>query len=187
MTEDVNVTELLRQAADGDDSAYDKVVEWAYGELEGLARARLRRQYQGGPPTLEPAALVNETFLRLLPEQTEFQNRRHLLAFANTVMLRVLIDYQRERGAKKRGGDALLVTLSDLGGANQGGLEMIDFQEALNRLEQLDSRKAEVINLRLFWGYEMAEIADLMGISLTTIERDWRFARNWMAEALLSS
>ena len=76
------------------------------------------------------------------------------------------------------------MTLSDLGGGAESEVDMIDFQRGLERLEELDSRKAEVIRLRLLWGYEMTEIADVVGVSLTTVERDWRFARNWLAEEL---
>ncbi|MEM6704520.1 MAG: ECF-type sigma factor [Acidobacteriota bacterium] len=181
------ITELLRAAADGDDAAQEQVVEWAYSELERLAAARLRRRHRGGTPTLEPAALVNETFLRLLPKQLDFQNRRHLLAFAGTIMLRVLVDYQRERGAQKRGGDAIRVTLSGLGRASESGIGILDFHLALERLQEMDPRKAEVVRLRLLWGCEMTEVAKLLETSLSTVERDWRFARTWLANALEST
>lgn len=181
------ITELLRAAADGDDAAHERVVEWAYAELERLAAARLRRRHRGGTPTLEPAALVNETFLRMLPDQLEFENRRHLLAFAGTIMLRVLVDYQRERGAKKRGGDAVRVTLSGLGRTSESGIGILDFNSALERLQEMDPRKAEVVRLRLLWGCEMSEVATLLQTSLSTVERDWRFARNWLADALEST
>jgi RNA polymerase sigma factor (TIGR02999 family) len=144
-------------------------------------------QLPGAPLTLEPAALVNETFLKLLQQPTRFHNRRHLLGFASTVMLRVLVDYRRERGAKKRGGDALRVTLSGISADALGGgdeVDALDFQRALERLEGLDPRKAEIVKLRLFWGYEMTEIASLVEVSLATVERDWRFARTWLAAAL---
>jgi len=178
------VTQLLRAAADGDAVAHEQVVEWAYGELEQLAKARVRRNLRQSTPTLEPSALVNETFLRLLPEDTSFENRRHYLAFAGTIMMRVLVDYQRTKGAKKRGGDAVRVTLSGLGGGGQQSIDMIDFRDALERLQAFDARKAEVVRLRLLWGCEMAEIARTVEASVTTVERDWRFARTWMAEAL---
>lgn len=181
---DGRVTELLRAAAEGDASAEEQVVEWAYDELERLAAARLRRRFGHGTPTLEPAALVNETFLRMLPGRTEFANRRHLLAYAGTVMLRVLVDYQRERGAKKRGGDAIRVTLTGLGEAVRPDLDLLDFRRALDRLQELDERKAEVVRLRLLWGQEMREIATVLETSLATVERDWRFARVWLAEQL---
>ena len=187
LTTEVHVTALLRRAAEGDARAYDRVAAWAYKELERLASARLRRRYSGSPATLEPAALVNETFLKMLQQPREFENRRHLLAFAGTVMMRVLIDHQRQRHAQKRGGHALQVTLDELSSDRPEGVDLIDFQHALERLEALDARKGEVLKLRLLWGYEMTEIAEIMEVSLSTVERDWRFARTWMAEALATS
>lgn len=183
---DVPVTDLLQRAADGDSAAHDRVVEWAYGELERLARLRLRPLAGRGPLTLEPAALVNETFLKLLQRDQAFANRRHLLGFASTVMLRVLVDYQRSRGAQKRGGGDLRVTLGEVAGPGGGGVEALDLDRALERLQRLDPRKAEIVKLRLLWGYEMAEIAELVEVSLATVERDWRFGRIWLAEALQS-
>jgi RNA polymerase sigma factor (TIGR02999 family) len=176
------VTELLQAAAAGDRSAYDRVFEWAYVEVERLASLRLRDRR--GPLTLEPGALVNETFLKLLQQPLQFENRRHLLGFASTVMLRVLVDYQRQRGARKRGGGAVRVTLGDVEGAGGGGVDALDLHRSLERLEALDARKAEIAKLRLLWGYEMSEIASLASVSLATAERDWRFARAWLAEAL---
>jgi RNA polymerase sigma factor (TIGR02999 family) len=184
LSDDVPVTELLRRAADGDASAYERVVEWAYVELERLARLRLRPAAARAPWTLEPAALVNETFLKLLQTRDHFENRRHLLGFASTVMLRVLVDYQRQRGASKRGGGNLRVTLSDVEGVDSRGVEALDLERALERLHHLDARKAEIAKLRLLWGYEMAEIAALVEVSIATVERDWRFSRAWLAEAL---
>jgi RNA polymerase sigma factor (TIGR02999 family) len=184
LPDDVPVTELLRRAADGDASAYERVVEWAYVELERLARLRLRPGAGKGPWTLEPAALVNETFVKLLQSRDHFENRRHLLGFASTVMLRVLVDYQRQRGASKRGGGNLRVTLSEVEGVDSNGVEALDLERSLERLHHLDARKAEIAKLRLLWGYEMAEIAALVEVSIATVERDWRFSRAWLAEAL---
>jgi RNA polymerase sigma factor (TIGR02999 family) len=187
VSKEIPVTDLLHRAAAGDARANERVVEWAYGELERLARMRLRAAAAGSPLTLEPAALVNETFLRLLQHEERFENRRHLLGFASTVMLRVLVDYQRRRGALKRGGADLRVTLGDVEGPGSGGVEVLDLQRALERLQRLDARKAEIAKLRLLWGYEMSEIADLVEVSLATVERDWRFCRTWLAEALQPS
>ena len=160
MSNEIPVTDLLLRAAAGDARAHERVVEWAYGELERLARMRLRAAAAGSPPTLEPAALVNETFLRMLQNEERFENRRHLLGFASTVMLRVLVDYQRRRGALKRGGGDLRVTLGEVEGRDSGGVEVLDLQRALERLQRLDPRKAEIAKLRLLWGYEMTEIAE---------------------------
>ena len=185
------ITLWLGRAAAGDSEARDRVAEWAYRDLERLAGQRLRRAYgaHAGSLTLEPAALVNETFLRMLETPPGFENRRHFLAFAGRVMLSALVDYQRERGARKRGGDRVRVTLSGLGSAapEEAGIAPLDLVRALDELEALDARKAEVVRLRILWGGSSEEIAELLGVSIPTIERDWRFARSWLADRFRSS
>ncbi len=137
--------------------------------------------------TLEPAALVNETFLKLLRQERpmDFENRRHFFSFATQVMLRVLTDSQRARAAAKRGGNRVQITLAGLG--NRG--ERLDsaaeeVRAGLAELEALDPRKAEVVALRVFWGCSMAEISESLDISLRTVERDWRFAKSWLRKRL---
>jgi len=179
------VTQWLQLAAAGDQQAADHVISWAYAELERLAAQRLRRRFGDRDVTLEPAALVNETFVKLLQHPIVYANRRHFFAFVNKVMLRVLIDYQRARGAAKRPGDGVRVTLGGI--SSRHGVTAIDacaLDQALARLELFDARKAEVTRLHALWGMTMDEIAELLGISEPTVRRDWRFARNWLAEAL---
>ena len=179
------VTQWLQQAAAGDPQAADRVVAWAYAELERLAAQRLRRSFGNRDVTLEPAALVNETFVKLLQHPIVYANRRHFFAFVGKVMLRVLIDYQRARGAAKRPAGALRVTLGAISAGNGAdAIDAYDLDRALARLESLDARKAEVTRLHTLWGMTMDEIADLLGISEPTVRRDWRFARNWLAEEL---
>lgn len=181
------ITRLFEAAANGDESAFDAIVARVYGELEDLAGRQMRHRFGGlSGLTLEPAALVNETLLRVLRQPRSFANRRHFFAFCSRVMRRVLVDYQRSRGRQKRGGGMLKVTLTELSAtpsdpvaANAG-----DVVEALERLEHLDPRKAEVVQLRVFWGLEMNEIAATLEVSLATIERDWRFSRSWLAKEL---
>lgn len=169
------------------------MTSWAYDDLERLAARRLRRQYRqrSGSPTLEPGALVNETFLKLLERPTGFAGRRHFLAFASKVMLDTLIDYERRRFADKRGGTRLRVTLSlvedgDLfGDGRQESLDdILAFREVLARLETLDRRKADVVRLRVLWGLDVVEVARLLDVSEPTVVRDWRFARAWLSERL---
>lgn len=186
--EERDITRLLHQAAEGDRAAFDEVAAWAYTDLERLASARMHRRYPGRAAnmTLEPAALVNETFLRLLENPIGFENRRHFLAFASQVMIGALIDYERRRRADKRGGDWMRVTLSGIHAApvpSHDG-EIGTFKEALAALETLDARKADVVRLRVLWGAEVSEVARLLQISEPTVIRDWRFARTWLAERL---
>lgn len=183
MTPDERITRLLQDASSGDEEAVNELAGAVYAELEKVARSQMRRRYGGALAgvTMEPAALVNETLLKLIQAPREFENRRHFYAFATKVMLRVLIDYQRARAAEKRGGDRVRVTLSGLSAAREHEADASDLSEVLDRLEQLDGRKAEVVRLRVFWGLQMKEIAELLGTSLATVDRDWKFARNWLA------
>jgi len=184
MEEPGEITQLFRSAAAGSETAFERAVELAYAELERMADRQLRRGFNGlDGITMEPAALVNETVLRLLPNPPQFANHRHFFAFASKVMRRALIDYQRNRGRAKRGGDALRVTLTDLVGAASGPPETDAAQvcEVLDHLEELDPRKCEVVQLKIFWGLEMTEIARTLEVSLATVERDWSFSRAWLA------
>jgi len=179
------VTRWLQQAAGGDPQAAEQVASWAYAELERLAGQRLRRRFGDRDVTLEPAALVNETFVKLLEHPIVYANRRHFFAFVSTVMLRVLIDYQRARGAAKRPEGGVRVTLGDLASVpGAAAVDVIALEQALARLEGLDARKAEVARLHALWGMTMDEVAGVIGVSEPTVRRDWRFARNWLAEAL---
>lgn len=182
------MTLWLRRSAAGDREALERLAGWASERLEELARRRMRRRLgtSSSGLTLEPAALVNETFLKLLDTPLPgFENRRHFLSFANRVMLRVLIDYQRSRGAEKRSGGAVRVTLSGRSGETpEQSVDVLAFEQALGRLAALEPRKAEVVELRLFWGFEMVQIAELLEVSVPTVQRDWRFAKTWLAEEL---
>ncbi|MDA8019790.1 MAG: ECF-type sigma factor [Thermoanaerobaculia bacterium] len=178
------VTQWLQEAASGDAQAAGRIAGWAYAELEGLAASRLRRYFGTTDVTLEPAALVSETFLKLLRHPTVFENRRHFFAFVGKVMLRVLIDYRRARASEKRGGDRIRVSLTEVRGSAAPAIDVLAFEQALERLESLDVRKAEVTRLRVLWGLSMDEIADVLEVSLPTVGRDWRFARTWLAEEL---
>jgi len=187
MDERGQITRLFEEAAGGDGAAFERAVALVYGELEQMAGRQLRHRFDGlDGITLEPAALVNETLLRLLPDTPSFANRRHFFAFASKVMRRALIDYQRARGRVKRGGNALRVALTGLGAEAAAVPETGAAQvcEVLDHLESLDPRKCEVVQLRIFWGMEMAEIAGILDVSLATIERDWSFSRAWLAREL---
>lgn len=184
MNERGEITRLFEGAAGGDEAAFERAVELVYGELESMAGRLMRQRFDAlGGMTLEPAALVNETLLRLLPDPPAFANRRHFFAFASKVMRRALIDYQRTRGRAKRGGNALRMTLTGLGveAAAPPDTDAMQVCEVLDHLEVLDARKCEVVQLKIFWGLQMAEIAEMLGVSLATVERDWSFSRAWLA------
>ena len=186
-----DITQLLQEAADGREGALDDVMSVVYADLERLAGKHMRREFgaEFDALTLEPAALVNETFLKLVQQRNEFENRGQFFAIATKLMLRALVDYHRSREAKKRGGGQVRVTLTGVADAasSDASTTIPALVEALEHLETLDERKAEVVKLRIIWGFEVAEIADILGVSVPTVKRDWRFSRNWLADALLGT
>ena len=182
--DDQPVTRWLQEAAAGDAAAGERIAAWAYAELEALAARRLRRELGAREVTLEPAALVNETFQRVLRHPVAFANRRHFFAFVNKVMLRVLIDYQRARRAEKRGADVRVALEGVSPSEDPVAIDALALDQALDRLETLDPRKAEVARLRVLWGMRTDEVAEVIGISEQSVRRDWRFVRLWLAEEL---
>ncbi|HSR70612.1 MAG TPA: ECF-type sigma factor [Acidobacteriota bacterium] len=183
MSDSHEITQLLQEVDAGREGAMDELMETVYADLRRLAEAHLRRRYgpQADAITLEPAALVNESFLKLIKQRKGFDNRQHFFAIATRVMLRVLSDYQRHKGAAKRGGNLERVTLQiDRRMDDQQGIEVDVLRDALERLQQLDARKADVVRLRVVWGLEMKEVAEALEVSLATVERDWAFARSWI-------
>ena len=184
---DTRITELLDRAHKGEPGAMDRVVTLMYADLRARARMVMRAGAAGDGDalTLQPTALVSEAYLKLLRQRNSYADRRHFLAVASQIMLRVLIDYRRARGAGKRGGGQVRVTLSGIGSDDvDPAAQVSDVADALERLDSLDPRKADVVRLRVLWGLEMAEIASLLDVSRATIERDWRFAKSWLAREL---
>lgn len=193
------ITRLLGEVRSEDPSSMGRLMEAVYGDLERIAGNRLRERYGThlAGVTLEPAALVNETFLRLIKQRKQFDNRGHFFAVATKLMLRVLGDHHRERQALKRG-SGIKISLGAVpeafgaGGSGRLGdspdeptaTDIPVLIDALEQLDALDPRKGEVAKLRLIWGLEMAEIADVIESSVPTVERDWRFARAWLASAI---
>lgn len=185
-----DITLLLERAAEGDEQAHEALVRRVYGDLEKVAARRLYQRFGSDAQalTIEPAALVNETFLKLLRRPKKYENRRHFFSYATRVMLRTLADYQRARSAAKRGGDLVRVTLANAGVAGtplEPEIEAIG--ACLEELEELDPRKAEVVVLKVFWGMEVAEIAEALSVSERTVAREWRFSRNWLRTRLEAS
>jgi RNA polymerase sigma-70 factor (ECF subfamily) len=176
------VTHLLDQIGRGDAAALDQLVPLVYAELHYIAE----RHMAGERPdhTLQPTALVNEAFLRLVGgAPIAFADRNHFLRAASGVMRRVLVDHGRKRRAGKRAG--VQVTLDDaLVGAGPAGLDIEALDEALTRLGQADARCAQVVELRFFGGLSIPEVAEALGTSVATVKRDWQFARGWLAHEL---
>lgn len=188
------ITRLLGEVKAEDPASMGRLMDAVYADLERMAGNRLRERYGShiAGVTLEPAALVNETFLRLIKQRKQFDNRGHFFAIATKLMLRVLNDHHRERQAAKRG-YGIKISLGAAPGTElqtpteHTAADIPSLITALEELDALDPRKGEVAKLRLVWGLEMAEIADIVGLSLPTIERDWRFIRAWLAGAITGS
>ena len=154
-------------------------------ELRAVARGQLGSQ--GASHTLQATALVNEAFLKLFGSTSleAVHDREHFFALSARVMRQVLVDHARRRAAEKRGGDAARVTLAD--GADADGAsdaEVLDVDAALEELARLDERQARGVELRFFVGLEMEEVAEALGCSLSTAEREWRAARAWLGRRM---
>jgi RNA polymerase sigma factor (TIGR02999 family) len=174
------VTRLLEELRAGRSEVAGELAELVYEDLLRTAAQRMGAR-QG--VTLEPAALVNECWIRLARQRCDFENRSHFLAIASRLMLRVLLDADRRRAAVRRGGEHERVTLSfEVSAAeDESGVEVLPLQEALEQLERVAPRKAEVARLRGLGGLTIAETAAELGVSEATVERDWSFARAWLS------
>jgi RNA polymerase sigma factor (TIGR02999 family) len=178
------VTELLQAWSAGDEKALERLVPLVYGELRQLAQRRMLLENPGA--SLQPTALVNELYLRLVEARgLSFHNRSQFFALAAQMMRRILVDAARTRGALKRGGPAGKTSFVEGYFAAPGrDREVIALDDALDALAKEDSRKAQAIELRFFGGLSMEETAEVMGISVQTVRRDWDFARVWLAHAM---
>ena len=189
MTTAPDITRMLHEVDDGRPGAMDRLMDAVYGDLQRVAERHMCQRFGRdlAGVTLEPAALVNESFMRLLKQRNRFRNRRQFFAIATRIMLRALVDYQRQRLAARRGGQAQRISLSlehQCESPDDRREEVIDVDvltEVLEELDGLDPRKADVVKMRVIWGMEMRQIATALDVSLATVERDWAFARAWLA------
>ncbi|MEZ4648634.1 MAG: ECF-type sigma factor [Candidatus Eisenbacteria bacterium] len=178
------LTEFVRgvalRATVKDTSNLDSLLPLVYEELRVLATYLLRSERDAA--TLRPTALAHEAYLRLAG-QTRFvpKNSGHLLAVASTLMRRVLVDYAREKRAAKRGGGAIRVTLShEVEDTSARPVDLLALDDALEALEEMDERKARVVEMLYFSGFTLAETATALDVSVKTVQRDWEFARAWL-------
>ena len=168
------------------DASTAGLVASLYGEL--LAMARRLRRTERDDHTLETSALVHEAFLRLATQHaTDWQSREYFLAAAATTMRRVLVDYARARNAGKRAasGRTTLVSLTPATSGDADVLDVLALDDVLDRLARLDARQAQVVELRVFGGFEVEEVAAIIGVSSRTVKRDWRFAKAWLTCQLI--
>jgi RNA polymerase sigma factor (TIGR02999 family) len=180
------VTELLAQWSHGDDAALNELTPLVYDELRRLAHCHMGGQRPNH--TLQTTALVNEAYLRLADQTNpSWQNRAHFFAVAARAMRQILVSYARSQRSQKRGGGALKVDLDEAALiAPEESKEIVDLHEALEQLSTLDSRKAQVVELKYFGGLNYDEIAEVLKISRITARRDWEFAKVWLYTELHS-
>jgi RNA polymerase sigma factor (TIGR02999 family) len=177
------VTRLLVEWRQGRREALDELTPIVYRELHRLAGGYMRRQGAGHP--LQPTALVNEAYVRLLGAETpDWQNRAHFMAAAARIMRQILVDFARRKSAAKRD-FGRQVTLDDhVAGTEGARVEVILLNDALEKLAQADERKARVIELRYFGGLSLEETAEAMGLTVPTVRRDAALAQAWLREAM---
>lgn len=179
-----DVTTLLHAWADGDEGALEQLLPLVETALRRLARGYLRRERQGH--TLEPTALVNEAFMRILDARNlRWNDRSHFMGIAARLMRRVLVDHARARTCQKRAFDAADVALEEaVATSDATALDVIAVDRALEALAAVDPRKARVVELRFFGGLSVDETADVLHVSTDTIKRDWRLAKVWLSREL---
>jgi len=177
------LSEVLEKSTNGEHGSFDRLFTLIYNDFRRLANSYLAREAHAD--TLQATALVNEAYLRLA-EQTrvDWKNRSHLLAVGGIAMRRVLVDYAVAAKRDKRGGLAARVTLSeDLIGAEQN-LDVLAVDEAIAALAKVNERHAKLVELRFFGGLNVPEVAGVLGVSVSTVEKDWRFCSAWLKNTL---
>jgi RNA polymerase sigma factor (TIGR02999 family) len=180
---DTGITGLLHAWRKGDDQALQALAPLVCDELRRIARRHVGRERPGH--TLQPTALVNEAFVRLVDARDlSLKDRTHFFAIASRLMRQVLVDAARARRADKRGGGIAPVELDADRVAVERGIELLRLDDALEALSRADARKARVVELKVFGGLSVAEIASALEISPDTVTRDWQFATSWLRREL---
>lgn len=174
------VTRLLKEWSEGDETALEQLTPLVYDELHRLAHQHMRRERPGN--VLQTSALINEAYLRLVDEpRIHWQNRAHFFGIAARLMRRILVDEARKRNAAKRGGDAIQVSLDEATSvAQEQAANVVALDDALRNLEAIDARQSEIVELRFFGGLNIEETAGVLKVSPGTVMRDWTFARAWL-------
>ncbi len=178
------MSQLLRDWSNGDQEALNKVMPIVYQELHRLAHHYMRRERPGH--TLQTTALVNEAYMRLADyKKMRWQSRAHFFAVAAQVMRRILVEQARSKNVAKRGGGAQKISLDETAVISPGrSTEVIAVDDALTELESWDPRKGKIVELRFFGGLSIEETAEVLKVSPTTVQREWRSAKAWLYRAI---
>jgi RNA polymerase sigma factor (TIGR02999 family) len=182
-----DVTTLLLEWSNGDQCAIHELTPLVYGELRRLAARALRRERPGH--TLQATELVHEAYLKLIDQsRVEWQNREHFFAVASKIIRRTLVSYARSRNSAKRGGGNTLVAFDEsLAPASRRDVDLLALDDALQTLSKMDPEQERIIELRYFGGLSIESTARVLGISATTVSRDWNLARAWLRRELTRS
>ena len=180
------ITHLLLAWSEGEEAARERLVPLVYEELHRLAHRHMRRERPGH--TLQTSALVNEAYLRLVgAKEVRWQNRAHFFAVSARLMRRILVDFARAKHDLKRGGGAVQVSLVEaLAVSAEPSADLLALDESLSRLAELHPRQAEIVEMRYFGGLNEEEVAEVLKVSLRTVQQDWRLARLWLYRDLKS-
>ena len=178
------VTELLQDWSEGDESALERLMPLVYDELHRMAHQHMKREKPGH--VLQTSALINEAYLRLVDRpRIHWQNRAQFFGIAARVMRRILVDEARKRKSDKRGGDAIHVTLNEATNvAHEQAANVMALDDALKSLEAIDPRQSKIVELRFFGGLSVDEAAEVLRVSSGTVMRDWVFARAWLKQEM---
>ena len=179
-----HVTQILLRLREGDSKALDELMRRVYSELRRLAGSYLRRERPDH--TLQTTALVHEAYLRMVDQtHTSWQNRAHFMGVAAQVMRHILVDHARARQAAKRGGGVLRVSLDpELSRTSELEAEVVALDDALKRLAVVDSKQSRIVELRYFAGLNTDETAEVLGVSVSTVRREWSMAKAWLYDEL---
>jgi len=182
--DEANITQLLKSHASGNSDALDELIPIVYEKLRKMAHRRMYREKHGH--TFDATGLVHEAFLKIEKfNRINWQNRGHFFAIASQIMRNILVDYALKKKAEKRGGDQRRVTIGDSDAAIEVQIEtLLSIHQALDRLAEMDQRRAKVVECRFFGGLSMEETAKAIGISLRTAHRDWKLASTWLKREL---
>jgi len=179
---DTELTRLLHAWGGGDDDAFVALMPYLQDELRGMAARFLAGERKAH--TLQPTALVNEVYVRLLEKPARFDDRAHFFGSMARAMRRILVDHARKTNAAKRGGNAKRVSLTELTPPAEDDLDVVALDDALARLAEVDPRRAHVVELRYFAGLGVEETAAVLGVGSATVKRDWSVARAWLFREL---
>jgi RNA polymerase sigma factor (TIGR02999 family) len=184
VAEPQDLTQLLMNWRNGDKSALDEMTPVLYDELRSIARRLLSAERRDH--TLQPTALVHEAYLRLINQRAvDWRNRAHFLGVAATMMRRILINHAKANQAAKREGYAAAISLEDaLGVFTNPEVDLLDLDHTLDKLTELDPQQGKVVELRYFGGLSIEETAEVMGISASTVKREWGTARLWLLQQM---